>query len=335
MADRVQLKHLRCFAAVAESGSFTTAAARLCLTPSALTATIQQFEHVIGQRLFDRSTRRVAMTADAERFLPEAQRLIKNFDSAVRDLTALSRGESGHIRIAAAASVIHHFLAAAIEDFRLDCSQVTIALRDAAAQQVERLVVEGEVDFGIESRHQGFEGLEYVPLLCDRYGVVCRSDAPLARSPQPLVWSALPSEGYVAFSADTGIGQFLRRNMIDWKPLRESHDEVTSTTSLFAMLRRGTRYSVVPAMAMRRQEFPELTFRELGGPALSRELCLITRRLRALSPGAERLMRVVAVHLRDAQLPQGVEVLAAPNDRLAQAATGVFDARQAAPGAAR
>jgi len=311
MADRVKLKHLRCFAAVAETGSFTVAAARLCLTQSALTATIQQFEEAVGQRLFDRSTRRVALTADAARFLPEAQRLIRGFDSAVGDLLALSQGHAGHIRIAAAASVIHHFLAGAIEDFRHDYPKITIALRDAAAQQVERLVVEGEVDFGIESRWQGFEGLEYVPLLGDRYGVVCRSDAPPARGEGALGWSQLPPEGYIAFSPDTGIGQFLRNNVGDWAPLREAHDEVTSTTSLFAMLNTGTRYSVVPAMAMRQQEFPSLVFRELREPTLSRELCLITRRLRALSPSAERLVHVITANLQQASLPRGVQVLAA------------------------
>lgn len=311
MGDRVKLKHLRCFAAVAETGSFTVAAARLCLTQSALTATVQQFEEAVGQRLFDRSTRRVALTADAQRFLPEAQRLIRGFDSAVGDLMALSQGQSGHIRIAAAASVIHHFLAGAIEDFRRDYPKITIALRDAAAQQVERLVVEGEVDFGIESRWQGFEGLEYLPLLGDRYGVVCRNDAPAARGDGALEWSQLPPAGYIAFSADTGIGQFLRKNVGDWRPLREAHDEVTSTTSLFAMLGTGTRYSVVPAMAMRQQEFPDLIFRELREPTLSRELCLITRRLRALSPSAERLVQVVTGNLRQARLPRGVQVLAA------------------------
>ena len=92
MADRVTLKHLRAFVAVAETGSFTLGAARLCVTQSALTAVIQQFEAAVAQKMFDRSTRRVDLTRQAEQFLPEAQRVLRAFDNAVGDLMDLSSG---------------------------------------------------------------------------------------------------------------------------------------------------------------------------------------------------------------------------------------------------
>ena len=310
MRDRITLKHLRSFAAVAETGSFTLAAARLCVTPSALTVVIQQFEEAAGQRMFDRSTRRVSLTREASEFLPEALRVIRTFDSAVGDLLALSTGRTGHIRIAAAASVIRHFLAQSIEDFRRAYPAIKITLRDAAARQVEQLVLEGEVDFGLESSYEHDDGLEYTPLVMDRYGVVCSADMPLARAPGPLTWAQLPASGYVGFSADTGIGRFLRRHATHWPLLEEAHDEVTSTTSLFALLASGARYSVVPAMALREKEFPQLVFRELEDPPLSREIFLITRRLRALSPNAERLLKVVMENVHAMALPPGVQVLA-------------------------
>ena len=92
--------------AVAETGSFTMAASRLFMTQSALTATIQQFEEAVGLKMFDRTTRRVAMTDHAERFIAEARKVVHSFDGAIGDLTALAQGERGHIRIGAAASVI-------------------------------------------------------------------------------------------------------------------------------------------------------------------------------------------------------------------------------------
>ncbi|AEG94036.1 LysR family transcriptional regulator [Ramlibacter tataouinensis] len=312
MTDRVTLKHLRSFAAVAETGSFTLAAARLCVTQSALTAVIQQFEEAVGQRMFDRSTRRVSLTRQAEQFLPEALRVLHSFDNAVGDLMALSSGRSGQIRIAAAASVIRHFLARSLEEFRLGYPDISITLRDAAAREVERLVIEGEVDFGIESSYQPSESLQYVPLVNDRYGVVCRRDLPVAALQAPLRWADLPAAGYVSFSADTGIGHFLRRHAAHWPVLRQAHDEVSSTTSLFTLLGAGSRYSVVPAMAFRETEFPELVFRELVDPPLSREICLITRRLRSLSSNAERLLKVVVSNLHQARLPAGAEVVVGP-----------------------
>ncbi len=312
MRHKVSLKHLRCFLAVAEAGSFTVASSRLFLTQSALTATIQQFEEVIGLRMFDRTTRRVVMTEAAERFKPEAEKVVNTFDSAIGDLMALAQGERGHIRIGAAASAIYQFLVHAIPKFRESYPNVTISLRDPAAQQVERLVVEGEVDFAIDSKHQGYAGLDYTPLVADRYGVVCHRDSPLAQDDRPLRWADLMPNQYVAFSADTGIGQFLRSHAGHWPVLGGMHDEVASTTSLFAVLSMGNRYSVLPAMALKGRDFPELVFRELHDPPLSREICLITRRLRSLSPSAQRLLDILLADIRVQALPPGVSLVARP-----------------------
>lgn len=302
----ITLKHLRCFLAVADTGSFTAASARLFLTQSALTATIQQFEAQIGLRMFDRTTRRVALTQDAERFKPEAERIVNNFDSAVGDLMALAQGQRGQVRIGAAASVIHQFVVPTLPKFRAAFAGVAISLRNPAAQQVERMVAEGEVDFAIDSRHQGHAALEYKPLVADRYGVVCHRDSALARAGGPLRWADLLPEQYVAFSADTGIGQFLRSHAAHWPALGGMRDEVASTASLFAVLSMGDRYSVLPAMALRGPEYPALVFRELRAPVMSREICLITRRARSLSPSAQRLLDMLLADIRAQALPPGV-----------------------------
>ncbi|MNY37423.1 hypothetical protein D3C86_1719850 [compost metagenome] len=72
--------------------------------------------------------------------------------------------------------------------------------------------------------------------------------------------------------------------------LQGEHDEVESTTYLFAMLARGNYYSVLPALAYQRNEFPELVFRELHGPRL---LALLTDTLTEMPmpPGVTLLAR--------------------------------------------
>lgn len=306
MRNNVTVKHLRCFLAVAETSSFTAASSRLFLTQSALTASIQQFEEAVGLKMFDRTTRRVKMTEHAEFFKVEAERVVKYFDSAIGDLMALGEVERGHIRIGAAASVIYQFLVNTIPKFRSKYPNITISLRDPAAQQVERLVLDGEVDFAIDSKHFGYEELDYTPLLVDRYGMVCHRDLPLAKSTGSLCWSELTTEGYVAFSADTGIGQFLRKHSIHWPVLGGTHDEVGSSTALFAVLSMGKQYSVLPAMALKGRDFPDIVFRELHEPPLVREICLITRRLRSMSPSAQRLLDILLADIRHQNLPPGV-----------------------------
>jgi len=311
MNRNISLRHLRSFVEVANAGSFTTAAARLFVTQSALTATIQQFEESVGLKLFDRNTRRVVMTQEAVRFKAEADRILRDFDSAISDLQSFADSQKGHIRIAAAASVIYQFLVTAVGKFRQQYPGVTFTLRDAGAEQVEQMVMDGELDFAITSRHKGIDELSYVPLLEDRYGVVCRADHPLAKRAGPLRWADLAPEDFVAFTADTGIGTFLHENAGHWPVFGGEHDEISSTTSLFAVLNEGGRFSIIPALAAKAAGFTDLAYRELAAPVLSREICLITRRLRSLSPSSQRMLDVILDTIRAQTLPDGVSIIGA------------------------
>lgn len=305
----VSIRHLRCFLAVADSGSFTVASSRMFLTQSSLTATIQQFEEAVGLKLFDRTTRRVVMTEEAVRFKTEAEKILQEFDTAIRDLSSFAEGHQGNIRIAAAASVIYHFLVRAIPLFRESYPNVTISLRDAGAEQVETMLLNGDLDFAVTSKHKGYDDLDYTPLLEDRYGVVCMPEYHLANEATPLFWADLPPHDYIAFSTDTGIGTFLASHAGLSSLLMTPHDEVSSTTSLYPLLSMGNRYSIVPALSARAEGFPDIRFRELAEPVLTRQVCLITRRLRSLSPSARRILDILLKTLNERDLPPGVSLV--------------------------
>jgi DNA-binding transcriptional LysR family regulator len=308
MPRHVSLRHLRCFVAVAETGSFTLAASRLFLTQSSLTATIQQFEEAVGVRLFDRSTRHVFMTQEAVRFKAEAERILGQFDSAIGDLQAFSQGRQGHVRISAATSVVNHFLVDAIAEFRIAYPGITISLRDANAALVEQLVANGDVDFAIESRFKGYDELSYSPLFEDCYGVLCRRDHPLAKKSGPIDWDELDPASHIGFSANTGIGAYLRAHAGKPGFFDTPHDEISSTSTLYSMLRIGNRYAVVPALAASEGDASQYVFRELQSPSLSREVCLITRQLRALSSGSEHFLRFLRDTIRNKPIPPGVHL---------------------------
>ena len=70
------LRQLRAFDAVAETGSFTAAAARLHLTQSALSVLVRELEREMGVQLFDRHTRRVLLSEAGREFQPSVQRLL-------------------------------------------------------------------------------------------------------------------------------------------------------------------------------------------------------------------------------------------------------------------
>lgn len=312
MRTNVSIRHLRSFVAVAKTGSFTRAAERLFLTQSTLTATIQQLEEDVGLTLFDRNTRNVALTDTAVGFLEKAERLLQEFDAMIGDLRSISESAEGHLRIAAAPSVLTWLVVPAADRFGASFPNVTLSLREGGSADIERRVVNGEVDFGLSSPQNAYRELEYAPLLKDQYGVVCSADHPLAQSVEPLDWVDIApyEKTMVGLASDTHIG-ILHRETLQRFGLASYKEEVSSSSSLFSVLSMGRRFSIVPALTAKTHQLSELVFRPLTNPVIERDICFITRKLRSLSPSAGRLQEAVLAILGELKAPPGVAVIGA------------------------
>ncbi|MFE4639709.1 LysR family transcriptional regulator [Streptomyces sp. NPDC056730] len=79
----IELRHLRCFLAIAEESSVTRAAARLHLTQPAVSRTLAALEKHLGVRLAERSTRHLALTAEGRAFRERAASAVAAFDDAL------------------------------------------------------------------------------------------------------------------------------------------------------------------------------------------------------------------------------------------------------------
>ena len=79
---------LRSFAAVADSGGFTAAAALVARTQSAVSMQVQRLEEAVGHRLFVRSPRALALTPQGEALLDSARRILALHDETVRNVTS-------------------------------------------------------------------------------------------------------------------------------------------------------------------------------------------------------------------------------------------------------
>ncbi len=307
--NRVSLRHFRSFVAIAKSGSFTEAAARLFQTQSALTATIQQFEEAVGVKLFDRTTRKVTLTAVGESFLAVAEQVLADFDNAVSDLAAISKGQKGHIRIAAMPSMIIHYLRPTLASFRKLHPHITVSITDGGSDRIEKIVLDGDADFGICGRLNNYKGLNYIPLLHDEFGVVFPNEHPLAVTTGPLTWASLKQYSHIKLSRDTGIGFFMETEGESTLGLNFSTgDTASSTNALYAMLGMGGRISVLPALTAHAHPLNVFKYRRLVEPVVRREICLVTRPLRAATPSADMLLAVLMASISEYCNFEGVHV---------------------------
>jgi DNA-binding transcriptional LysR family regulator len=171
------------------------------------------------------------------------------------------------------------------------------------------MVADGELDFAIATKFRGLDDLEYTPLVEDSFGVICRADYPLSAKRGAVRLEALKPADYIAFTSDMGIGKFTRKQAPQLSLLQEPPVEISSFTSLLAMLREGGCFAIVPALTTTIAGFETLRFYALCDPVLTRQSFLVTRKLRSLSPSSRRLLEKISEAIKERKLPRGVTSL--------------------------
>src|SRR5437868_437208 len=96
-----QLPYLETFAAVAESGTFTAAARRLCLSQAAVSQRIQALERTLGVALFQRGQGPLALTEAGRTLYPLAQQILSLHEQARQQLTGRKPLLTGELVLAA------------------------------------------------------------------------------------------------------------------------------------------------------------------------------------------------------------------------------------------
>jgi len=289
MNRNVTLRQLRAFLAVAEERSFTRAAARLRVTQSALTVAIKALEAEIGLRLLDRTTRVVAPTLHGERLLVTAGRTIEEMERALDDLEAHAQRERGHVVVAATASLISLGLAPALGVLAQRHPGITVRIIEENTGGASRRLLAGEVDLALTTLPSPDPALEAVPLLRDRFGVVCRPGHPLLRSAAEPNWNALRRFRLISLGAESGIRAVIDRHARDRFVLPRPLYEISSVGGLRSLVRQGVGIAALPALAAAPTTQDGLVFRPLT-PEIYRMVCLARRPGRAPTPATSALV---------------------------------------------
>jgi LysR family transcriptional regulator, regulator for bpeEF and oprC len=140
------------FMTVAQAGSFVAASERLGLTPSGVGKAVQRLEERLGLRLFNRTTRRVALTQDGEIFLDRCHRLITDFDDAEAEIDARRSEIAGPIRINAPVAYGRLKIIPALAPFLKAHPEISLDLRlsdriiDPVEERIDLLIRIGMLD---------------------------------------------------------------------------------------------------------------------------------------------------------------------------------------------
>lgn len=305
-AHQVTLKQFRAFEAVAKFGSFTRAADKLFLTQSTLTSAIRELELAIGLRLFDRSTRTVSLTREGAEFLPAISRLLMDVETSVSNIRDIAMSRRGHVSIAAGMTIVTTLLTPVIAKYSRAFPAIKIHIRDDNGSGISRRIKSSEADIGISGKFGDDPELSFLPQFRDRFGVVCRQDHPLANGAGSIGWNQLEGHRYIESTRDTTVHAMLQNVAGDYNFFNHAAFEASSLTSLECLLGEGLGFTVISALAASHNPRKNLVFRPLRSPALEREVTLITRKGRALSPAATGMLDMLIENFAHINLPPGV-----------------------------
>lgn len=286
------LRHVRAFLAAARAGNFTRAAAEVHISQSAFTVQIRQLEEALGVRLFDRSKRRVALTAMGRDLLVPLERLLADAAAVAGRTRQLAGLQRGLVSMAALPSVAAGTLPGAILKFTEAHPGIAVQVHDLVSEQLIEAVKREQVDFGIGSRIRPDRELKTIPLFDDRlcafvpqrHRLAKRNSIPLKElSAYPLILTGKDS------SVRALLERVLQRERLPITIAYETH----YMSTVIAMVRAGLGIAILPEFANGGERLGKIRAIAIDGPRLSRKIEIIHRRDRSLSPAALKMVELI------------------------------------------
>jgi DNA-binding transcriptional LysR family regulator len=199
----MDIRALRYFAAVAETGHMTRAAEQLGIQQPPLSQQIKALERELGVLLFRRHPRGVALTDAGRLFQAEALRMLQDMESMKQRMTRVAKGQAGTLAVGFTSSAAaHRFMPEALREFRRAYPDVELQLREDNAAELTEALAANRLHCGLLRVPVARpEGLLFETLLREPVLVAMPSDHRLARGrdkdSRPLPLAKLCEEGII------------------------------------------------------------------------------------------------------------------------------------------
>ena len=157
----MEIRQLRAFVAIAESGTFTAGALRVHVTQAAISMQIRQLETEIGAKVFVRAPRHVILTEAGEQLLRRARHILREHDAALDEIAELAGAERGRLRIgSASAMVLTEQLPSILKELRKQHPAAEIAVTSGTSEVLVDQILAGEVDIAFVSLPVDVRGIK-------------------------------------------------------------------------------------------------------------------------------------------------------------------------------
>ena len=181
LSQRIRLRHLHTFVAVAQQGTLGRAAETLNLSQPALSKTLNELEQLTGTRLFERGRLGAQLTLVGEQFLTHAVKVLDALNSAGQALNRKEGLNNDIVRIGALPTAALGILPTVIGQFHKQQKDITLQVATMNNTMLLAGLKSGEIDIGIGrmSDPELMSGLHYELLFLESLKLVVRPGHPL------------------------------------------------------------------------------------------------------------------------------------------------------------
>jgi len=283
---------VQAFVAIADNGSFQTAADSLHLSQTGVTRRLQNLEEFLGVKLIERTTRSVALTQIGSDFLPHARRLLNELSSSLAEIRETGKSQRGSVTIACVPTVGVRFLPKIIQEYSAKYPNNRIKILDHTSSGVLNAVLQREAEFGINIASAHHSELSSAPLMEDDFVLVCREDHPLANRKR-VIWKQLEPWPLIFIGQFSGNRPLLDQALGADNLHLHSLYEVQRVSTALGLVVEGVGAAVLPRLAMQRDAYPKIKVIALENPLISRTLVLVSRKTAIFSPAANALYEMI------------------------------------------
>jgi len=289
----VTIRQIEAFLAVCDSGSFNGAARRIHISQSGLSVLVRELELALDVRLFERSTRHVALTEAGDQFRAPARRLLADLTSAISNVRAVEARHQGSVVVAAPPLLASRLLVPIAQSFKSLHPQVDVKLMDVSAEHILEGLGQRHIDlgFGVFSGVQPHIKLE--TLLRGPLVVLLPRNHPLAER-RKITWQQLATVELVVQKSGNPFRADVDRAFVQAGVTPAIQAEVAQLNTVISMVEAGMGCTILPPYTALVPGSRRTVVRPVAAPFVPSEIVIATDTLRA--PSAAALMFRAAAH---------------------------------------
>ncbi|MBS1990459.1 MAG: LysR family transcriptional regulator [Cyanobacteria bacterium SZAS LIN-3] len=261
----MELRHLRYFSVLAEELHFGRAAQRLNIAQPPLSQQIQALERELGVRLFDRQTRKVALTDAGKKFQEDVRTILASLNQAITDARLVQAGQLGTLEIGFVTAAANSFLPDLLRVFRQTQPRVRINLHELPQDAQLKQLRAGVLDLACVYAPLQDAALTSTAVAVDDLYAVLPADHRLAKKPRIAIGD-LKDEPIVLFPRELGASFY--DQIIS---LFTSHgfsptivQDITSFNAQMSLVASGIGLSIYPG-SIRNMQKPGIVYRPIIG----------------------------------------------------------------------